>query len=94
LSEARDRLTAAIDTCSKAYHYDPFSPARLPERAIPANEFSWRQCAYKAVGEYERANPSLAPMYNSLINQDHMMANAIMHGQMTRSERRVGYLHC
>jgi hypothetical protein len=88
LIAARDRLTAAIRHCTLIYHFDPDAPD-LPQRQLAPNELAWRQCAYRAARDYERANPALAPLYQSLIDEDIAMTNAIMRGQMTRSERRT-----
>jgi len=92
LIQARARLSADIQQCSKTYNFDPDAPG-LPQQKLAPNELLWRQCAYEAVRDYEKSNPALAPMYNSLIDEDGLMTNALMHGQMTRSERRAKIMH-
>jgi hypothetical protein len=92
LIQARARLSADIQHCSKTYNFDPDAPG-LPQRKLAPNELSWRQCAYEAVRDYEKSNPALAPMYNSLIDEDILMTNALMQGQMTRSERHAKIMH-
>src|SRR5271166_294694 len=88
LIQARARLSADVQQCSKTYNFDPNAPG-LPQHTLVPNELSWRQCAYEAVRDYEKANPALAPSYNSLIDEDNLMTNALMHGKMTRSERHT-----
>ena len=92
LVQARARLYSNVDLCSKKYNYDPYTVVGKPARALAPNELLWHQCAYEAVRDYEKANPELAPLYNSLLDQDNLMTNAMMHGQMTRSERHTKIL--
>lgn len=84
---ARDRLAADIHQCSETYHYDPRRVVGVPENALARNEMSWRLCAYEAIRIYEYANPTMAPLYNSLIDQDILMTTGIQNGTITRSER-------
>ncbi len=88
LVQARARLTANVQQCSRTYNFDPNAPG-LPQQRLARNELSWRQCAYDAVRDYQKANPELAPLYNSLIDQDNLMTNALMHGEMTRRQRHA-----
>ncbi len=89
LIQARARLSSDIQQCSRTYRYDPDSVAGLPERALAPGELLWHQCAYEAMRNYEEANPPLAPLYNSFIEQDVLLTNGLMQGQMTRSQRRT-----
>lgn len=87
LISARDRLAADLQQCSAIHHYDPRHVVGVSEHALAPNEMDWQLCATDAVRVYERANPEMAPLYNSLIDQDTMMTAAIPHGTMTRSQR-------
>lgn len=69
--------------------YDPKTAVGIPENALALNELQWHQCAHDAVRSYEKVNLLLAPLYDSLIDQDTRMTSAIMQGQMTRSERHA-----
>jgi hypothetical protein len=89
LAEARARLASEIQQCSKTYSYDPRTAVGIPENALAPSEPQWHQCAHDAVRSYQKVNLLLAPLYDSLIDQDIFMTNAIMHGQMTRSERHA-----
>lgn len=89
LLQARARLSFDVQQCSRRYKYDPDKTANLPERALAPNEIPWHQCAYDAIKNYEKSNPALAGQYNSFIDEDILMTNAIMNGQMTRSQRRA-----
>ncbi|MBV8121316.1 MAG: hypothetical protein JO081_15425 [Alphaproteobacteria bacterium] len=88
LIQARDRLSAEIQRCSSVYHFNPDAPG-LPQRKLAQNELAWRHCAYQAIKDYQKSNSTLASLYNSLINEDILMTNAFMHGQVTRSEWRA-----
>jgi hypothetical protein len=92
LVQARARLSSEVDQCSKRYNYDPYTVVGKPQRALLPNELSWRQCAYQAVMNYEKANPALAPLYNSLLEEDNLLTNALMRGEITRSERQAKIL--
>jgi hypothetical protein len=88
-AQARARLTAEIQQCSKTYSYDPRTVVGIPENALAPNEPQWHQCAHDAVRSYQKVNPLLAPLYDSLVDQDTSMTDAIVHGRMTRSERHA-----
>jgi len=87
LLAARDRLDAALRSCSERYPYDPNDPS-LPERALGPNELEWRQCAYEAAREYSAVNTSLALDFATLIDEDQKLTQALAAGEITRSERR------
>jgi hypothetical protein len=92
LVQARARLASEVALCSQKYNYDPNIIVGKPQMALAPNELSWRQCAYEAVRDYQKVNPELTPLYSSLLDEDNLMTNAMMHGQMTRSQREAKML--
>lgn len=89
LIEARGRLVSEIQQCSNRYDYNPRTASAISQNALAPHEPEWHSCVYAAIRSYENINLQLAPLYNSLIDEDIVMTNAIAHGQMTRSERRT-----
>ena len=61
LVQARARLSSEVALCSQKYNYDPNTIVGKPQMALAPNELSWRQCAYEAVRDNQKANPELAP---------------------------------
>ncbi len=86
---ARQALDTALHQCTTTYGYSPQQAANIPEHALAPNELAWNQCAYNAVGTYEKANPQLAPMYEKLVTSYQQMTNQITQGTLTRSERKA-----
>jgi ABC-type enterochelin transport system substrate-binding protein len=89
LSESRDKLVADLAQCTQQYGYDPNAISGIAENALAPNELQWRQCAYDAVRNHEKANPAMASRYEQLIAEDISMTTAIQNGTMTRSQRRA-----
>lgn len=87
LLAARSQLTADLHKCTETYGYSPRQASNVPEHALAPHELQWNQCAYSAVRTYEKANPALAPMYESLVTSYESMTDQVVHGTMTRSER-------
>ncbi len=89
LVQARAKLTSDVRQCSQTYNYNPRTAVGIPENALAPNELRWHQCAHDAVRSYQQVNTPLAPLYQYLIDEDTSTTDAIMHGQMTRSERHA-----
>ncbi|HUC18674.1 MAG TPA: hypothetical protein VMA37_13410 [Acetobacteraceae bacterium] len=89
LLSARTTLDTALHNCTQTYGYSPRQAANIPEHALAPHELQWNQCAYDAVRTYEKANPKLAPMYESLITSYETMTDQITQGTLTRSERQA-----
>lgn len=87
--QVRQTLNADMRTCTQQYGYDPAKTAGVAENTLAPNELEWRQCMYRALGSYAKANSAIAPMYESLINSDIAMTAAVKEGTMTRSQRRA-----
>jgi hypothetical protein len=87
--QARQKLNADLRDCTQQYGYDPAKATGIAQNALAPNELEWRQCVYRALRPYAQANPSMAPMYESLIANDIAMTAAIQQGTMTRSQRRA-----
>jgi len=87
--QVRQTLNTDMRTCTQQYGYDPAKTTGVGENTLAPNELEWRQCMYRAVGSYAKANSTIAPMYESLINSDVAMTAAVKQGTMTRSQRRA-----
>ena len=85
----RQMLNTDMRTCTQQYGYDPAKTTGVAENTLAPNELEWRQCMYRAVGSYAKANSTIAPVYESLINSDIAMTAAVKQGTMTRSQRRA-----
>jgi hypothetical protein len=81
------QLSADLRKCTETYGYSPRETSGLKEHELAPYELEWNQCAYRAVGAYEGANPALAPMYSSLINFYRMMTDEVTNGSLTPSQR-------
>jgi hypothetical protein len=86
---ARSALDTALHQCTTTYGYNPRQATNLGEHALAPTELAWNQCAYNAVRTYEKANPKLAPMYESLVTSYQQMTDQVAHGTLTRSERQA-----
>jgi len=86
---ARTALDTALHQCSTTYNYNPQQAANIGEHSLAPTELAWNQCAYNAVGTYEKANPKLAPMYENLVASYQQMTDQVAQGTLTRSERRA-----
>ena len=87
--DARDKLVAAVRSCTSRYAYDPDKVTGVSATALAPQELQWRQCAYDAARTYGTTNRQLSGMYEQLINEDIQMTTAIQQGSMTRSARRA-----
>ena len=88
MAAAREALVADLQRCTLAHGYDP-NAAGLPENALAPNELPWRQCAYEAVRNYGKSNPTVSGYYNQLITEDVQMTTALQQGTLTRTQRRA-----
>lgn len=89
LLSARTTLDTALHNCTQTYGYSPRQAANIPEHALAPHELQWNQCAYDAVRTYEKANPKLASMYESLVTSYETMTDQVTQGTLTRSERQA-----
>jgi hypothetical protein len=86
LSEARDKLVSDMGQCRQKYGY-PEAGTDVAENAIAPNELKWRDCAYDAIQDYARSNPSMMGKYLQLVDEDQMVTYGIERHTMTRRDR-------
>jgi len=86
--QSRERLSAALDECTRQHGYDPALSDTLGESELGAGELEWRECAYQALRTHSRSVPDMTDRYEMAISADREMTKQVQEGRLTRSERR------